>query len=310
MDVYLVRHLFGIEWLNIRWYSFIICIGICAGIAVGLLLAKKRGYSSDLPLDLVLVCIPLAFLFARIYYVAFSWEYYKDDLLSIFAVWEGGIAFYGGFSGAVFGAWLFSRRNKIPFGDILDVGAPALILGQAIGRWGNFINQEAYGNLITNTSLKWFPYGVYIDNLGEWHQATFFYESIWNLLVFFALLWYFKRARRKGNVFVLYLVLYGAGRAYIEGLRTDSLWLIDGVIRVSQLLSVLFILFGVAYLLYMHSKPVRAPAYTGKYARKRPADAVPSEEAPAPAGAEAQPESPRAEGKAPPADADKDDGQA
>lgn len=148
----------------------------------------------------------------------------------------------------------------------MDIGGPGLIIGQAIGRWGNFVNQEAFGNLVTNEALQWFPYGVYIDKLGEWHQATFFYESMWNLIVFAVLLWYFKRAKHKGNVFVMYLVLYGAGRAVIEGLRTDSLWLIQGVVRVSQALSLLLVVAGVIYLLYMHKKEPRVyAAYEGKY---------------------------------------------
>ena len=266
MDPYFVRDLFGIPGLDIRWYAVIICLGICAGLVTAFILAKKRGYNTDMPIDLLLVCIPLAIICARLYYVAFEWDSYKDDLWSIFAIWEGGIAIYGAVIGSVIGGFLFSRYSKISFGDILDIGGPGLIIGQAIGRWGNFVNQEAFGNLITNEALQWFPYGVYIDKLGEWHQATFFYESMWNLIVFAVLLWYFKRAKHKGNVFVMYLVLYGAGRAVIEGLRTDSLWLIQGVVRVSQALSLLLVVAGVIYLLYMHKKEPRVyAAYEGKY---------------------------------------------
>ena len=266
MDPYFVRDLFGIPGLDIRWYAVIICLGICAGLVTAFILAKKRGYNTDMPIDLLLVCIPLAIICARLYYVAFEWDSYKDDLWSIFAIWKGGIAIYGAVIGSVIGGFLFSRYSKISFGDILDIGGPGLIIGQAIGRWGNFVNQEAFGNLITNEALQWFPYGVYIDKLGEWHQATFFYESMWNLIVFAVLLWYFKRAKHKGNVFVMYLVLYGAGRAVIEGLRTDSLWLIQGVVRVSQALSLLLVVAGVIYLLYMHKKEPRVyAAYEGKY---------------------------------------------
>ena len=263
---YFVEDLFGIEGLDIRWYAVIICLGVCAGLGIAFFLAKKRGYHSDMPIDLLLVCIPLAIICARIYYVAFEWDSYKNDLSSIFAIWEGGIAIYGAVIGSVIGAFVFSKYTKVPFGDVIDIGAPGLILGQAIGRWGNFANQEAFGKLITNPSLQWFPYGVYIDSLQEWHQATFFYESMWNLLVFAVLLWYFKRAKHKGNVFVLYLMLYGLGRAFIEGLRTDSLWLIPGLIRVSQALSIVLVLAGMAYLLYMHKKPAKDEMlYTGKY---------------------------------------------
>ena len=263
---YFVEDLFGIEGLDIRWYAVIICLGVCAGLGIAFFLAKKRGYHSDMPIDLLLVCIPLAIICARIYYVAFEWDSYKNDLSSIFAIWEGGIAIYGAVIGSVIGAFVFSKYTKVPFGDVIDIGAPGLILGQAIGRWGNFANQEAFGKLITNPSLQWFPYGVYIDSLQEWHQATFFYESMWNLLVFAVLLWYFKRAKHKGNVFVLYLTLYGLGRAFIEGLRTDSLWLIPGLIRVSQALSIVLVLAGMAYLLYMHKRPAKDEMlYVGKY---------------------------------------------
>ena len=266
MNPYFVRNLFGIQGLDIRWYAVIICTGICAGLVTAFFLAKRRGYNSDMPIDLLLACIPLAIVCARIYYVAFEWDSYKDNLASVFAIWEGGIAIYGAVIGSVIGAFVFSRYSKIPFGDILDIGGPGLIIGQAIGRWGNFVNQEAFGNLITNESLQWFPYGVYIEELGEWHQATFFYESMWNLLVFAVLLWYFKRAKRRGNVFVLYLVLYGVGRAFIEGLRTDSLWLIPGVVRISQALSIVLVLVGTAYLCIMHKKPQKQSVpYEGKY---------------------------------------------
>ena len=168
-------------------------------------------------------------------------------------------------------------------GHMIDIGAPALILGQAIGRWGNFVNQEAFGAAVTDKAWQWFPnavnitkqhfVGVYDEATGKmvqvlcnepWHQATFFYESVWNLLVFFALLWYQKRAKRRGNVFVMYLVLYGAGRAVIEGMRTDSLWLIPGVVRVSQALSIVLVILGVVYLAVMHNRPQKPFVYEGK----------------------------------------------
>ncbi|MBR3295285.1 MAG: prolipoprotein diacylglyceryl transferase [Clostridia bacterium] len=264
-DPYFIRNLFGIEGLDIRWYAVFILLGMTAGLIIGFYNARKRGYNSDMPTDLLLTCLPLAIVCARLYYVIFEFESYKDNLISILYIWEGGIAIYGAVIGSVIGAYIFSRYSKISFGDIIDIGAPGLIIGQAIGRWGNFANQEAFGNLITDTSLQFFPYGVYIDELGEWHQATFFYESMWNLLVFFILMWYFRRAKHKGNVFVLYLVLYGAGRFFIEGLRTDSLWLIPGVIRVSQLLSAVLVVAGTAYLLFMRKKEPKEYSYEGKY---------------------------------------------
>ena len=264
-DPYLVQNLFGIPGLSIRWYAAIICLGLVAGLLVAYLMGRRRGYNFDMVLDLLLLALPICIVGARLYYVAFEWETYKNNPAEIFAIWHGGLAIYGAVIGGVIAAVVFCKWKKVPLGDVLDLGSLGLILGQAIGRWGNFANQEAFGNLITNPDLQFFPYGVYIDRLGEWHQATFFYESMWNLLVLAVLLWYFKRAKHKGNVFVAYLALYGVGRFFIEGLRTDSLWMIPGVIRVSQLLSAIFVVFGAAYLWYMHRRPAQNQAYYGIY---------------------------------------------
>ena len=265
IDPIAVHNLFGIEGLNIAWYAIIVTSGIVAGILLGGFLAKKKGYTFEMLIDLMLLALPMAIIFARLYYVVFEWERYAGDFMKIIAIWEGGLAIYGGVIGALLAALIFSKWKKVPFGDILDIGAPGLILGQAIGRWGNFVNQEAFGNVITNPSMQWFPYGVYIERLGEWHQATFFYESAWNLIVLAVLLWYWKRAKHKGNVFVMYLVMYGIGRFFIEGLRTDSLWLVPGVIRVSQLLSAVLVIGGIIYLAVMYTKPAKIREYTGKY---------------------------------------------
>lgn len=264
-DPYLVQNLFGIPGLSIRWYAAIICLGLVAGLLVAYLMGRRRGYNFDMVLDLLLLALPICIIGARLYYVAFEWETYKNNLAEIFAIWHGGLAIYGAVIGGVIAAVVFCKWKKVPLGDVLDLGSLGLILGQAIGRWGNFANQEAFGNLITNPDLQFFPYGVYIDRLGEWHQATFFYESMWNLLVLAVLLWYFKRAKHKGNVFVAYLALYGVGRFFIEGLRTDSLWMIPGVIRVSQLLSAILVVFGAAYLWHMHRRPAQNQAYYGIY---------------------------------------------
>lgn len=264
-DPYLVQNLFCISGLSIRWYAAIICLGLVAGLLVAYLMGRRRGYNFDMVLDLLLLALPICIVGARLYYVAFEWETYQNNPAEIFAIWHGGLAIYGAVIGGVIAAVIFCKWRKVPLGDVLDIGSLGLILGQAIGRWGNFANQEAFGNLITNPSLQFFPYGVYIDHLGEWHQATFFYESMWNLLVLAVLLWYFKRAKHKGNVFVAYLALYGVGRFFIEGLRTDSLWMIPGVIRVSQLLSAVLVVFGAAYLWYMHRRPAQNQAYCGIY---------------------------------------------
>lgn len=302
-DPFLFQDLFGIPGLSIRWYAALICLGLVAGLVAAYLMARKRGYNFDMVLDLLLLALPFCIIGARLYYVAFEWDSYKNNLGEIIKIWHGGMAIYGAVIGGVIAAVIFCKWRKVPLGDILDVGGVGLILGQAIGRWGNFANQEAFGNLITNPDLQWFPYGVYIEHLGEWHQATFFYESMWNLLVLGVLIWYFRRAKHKGNVFVMYLTLYGVGRFFIEGLRTDSLWMIPGVIRVSQLLSAILVVLGIAYLLFMHRRPVKIREYHGIYSLgyKKPekGKSSPAAEAVNNVGEEAseQPEAPEKEEK-------------
>lgn len=257
-------YLFDKNGIAIHWYGLIIAFGLVLGVFFGIREAKRRGYRSDLILDFLLIAIPLCIVCARLYYVVFSWPAYAADPIKIFAVWEGGLAIYGAVIGGVIAAFIFYKWRKIPLGVMLDIGAPSLILGQAIGRWGNFVNQEAFGNVITNTSQQWFPYGVYINKLGEWHQATFFYESMWNLLVFAALMIFRKKIKVRGGVFALYVVLYGFGRFFIESLRTDSL-MASGDIRVSQWLSALLFVGGIAYLIIMSKKKKEYPVYDGLY---------------------------------------------
>lgn len=149
---------------------------------------------------------------------------------------------------------------------LLDFCAPGLILGQAIGRWGNFVNQEAYGNLITDPGLQFFPYGVYIEEMGAWYQATFFYESMWNFGVFIWLLIYSRKAKYDGNVMAMYFIAYGLGRLYIEGLRSDSLYILPGI-RVSQVLSLALIIGGVCYILIRRKMKKPNAIYEGPYCR-------------------------------------------
>ncbi len=208
---------------------------------------KRLGLPKDTGLDLVLYAVPLAVVFSRLYYVAFTWDEFAQQPLRIFYVWEGGLAIYGGVIGGALGVWLLSRRRGIRFPLLADVVAPALLLGQAVGRWGNYFNGEAFGYAVTNPALQFFPVAVYVN--GTWHMATFFYESLWNLMGFVFLYTNrqeFQTGGRTGHVFLWYLVWYGLGRMYIEGLRTDSLmW---GTVRVSQLLSLLLCAGGLAAL--------------------------------------------------------------
>ena len=205
---YLVQNLFGIKGLNIAWYGVIIGCGILLGTIVASREANRQKLKSDLIYDFLLFALPISIIGARTYYVLFQWEQYRYDLIKVFAVWEGGIAIYGGIIGGFIAAVLFCKFNKFQLMRLIDIVVPSLILGQAIGRWGNFVNQEAFGNLVTNPNLQFFPFAVYIDKLGEWHQATFFYESMWNLGIFLILMAfrYRKKIKFQGQLLAMYFV--------------------------------------------------------------------------------------------------------
>lgn len=264
LNRYLIEDLFGIEGWNIAWYGVIIATGMVLGALLAIHRAKQAGLKSDLILDFVLIAIPVAIVCARLYYVVFEWDSYKNSLLSVFKIWEGGLAIYGGVIGGLLTAYLFCRYHKFPLFSLLDLAVPSLVLGQAMGRWGNFVNQEAFGNLVTDPTLQFFPYAVYIDALGEWHQATFFYESTWNLCLLILMLLVSCKKPKTGTLTCMYFVIYGAGRFWIEGLRTDSLYVIPGL-RASQLLSLLLIGIGTALYLFMVRKGKFNNVYSGKY---------------------------------------------
>lgn len=223
---------------SIRYYGILIMLGVLAGVALAMWRERRLGLARDTTIDLALVCVPSALIGARLYYVAFSWDLYRDDLWKIFSVREGGMAIYGGVLAGLLAGWVFSRVRKIPFFALADLAAPSLALGQAIGRWGNFINQEAYGYAVNDPALMWFPLCVYIEADGRWHLATFFYESVWcfGIVIFILCMERAGRLQRRGDAFLWYLLLYGAERAVVEGLRTDSLML--GPVRVSQALAI------------------------------------------------------------------------
>ncbi len=240
------RMLFGF----IPIYGLLISLGIGLGVWLCSRQEERLGLPKDTAVDFALWVIPAAIIGARLYYVAFQWEAYRDDLSRVFRVWEGGMAIYGGVIGGAVAALLYAKIKKRPFGALADMTAPALILGQAIGRWGNFVNREAYGRAITTPALQFFPIAVNIA--GEWHMATFFYESAWNFLGFWVLWLNRKKTTAPGNLFLLYLCWYGLGRAVIEGLRTDSLML--GSLRVSQMLSLALLIAAGAALLIRRKK--------------------------------------------------------
>ena len=266
-----ISNLFGIQGLNIAWYGVIIACGLLLGIWLATYRAKKRGWSSDLVLDFILLAVPLAIIGARAYYVAFEWEYFSAAPTKIIAINEGGLAIYGAVIGGFLAAFLFSRAAKFPFLKLIDLVIPSLILGQAMGRWGNFINQEAFGALVTNPNLQFFPLAVYIQSLGEWHQATFFYESFCNTILLVITLLLGRKGVKDGTLLATYFIGYGTVRAVIEGLRTDSLYLF-GTIRISQLLSALLVLVGITLLVLIKKDIIRTKPYDGKYCVIRPED--------------------------------------
>ncbi len=225
----------------VPWYSLI----IVSAIALGLFLCgreeKRLGLPHDTAIDSALWAIPLGIIGARLYYVAFDWNQFSGNLVRILYVWEGGVAIYGALLGGLLGVWLNARRKKLSLLSLLDMFAPSVVLAQALGRWGNYFNMEAYGEEVTHAAWQFFPFAVFIPGVtgGTWHLATFFYESMWDLLSFALLMLFRKRMTRRGDVFLWYLLLYGAGRAVVEGLRLDSLMWLNGTIRVSQWVSIL-----------------------------------------------------------------------
>ncbi|MBR5232120.1 MAG: prolipoprotein diacylglyceryl transferase [Clostridia bacterium] len=213
--------------------------GLLIACAIGLAVAlcekecRRKGLKKDSGIDMALWAVPFAIVGARLYYVAFRWDYFRHDLTAVLRIWEGGLAIYGAVIGGFVGLFWMSRRQKITFSVLLDIAAPLVLLGQCIGRWGNYFNGEAYGYAVQNAALQFFPVSVYVD--GQWHLATFFYESCWNALGFVLLWTNRKKTKKNGDTALSYLLWYGAGRLFIEGLRTDSLMLLS--MRVSQLLS-------------------------------------------------------------------------
>lgn len=237
--------IFGIE---IMWYGILISIGVILGTILALREAKRVGVDENAFIDLLLFAIPAAVIGARIYYVLFSWDYYKDNPIQILNFRGGGLAIHGAIIAAVITAVIFTRKRNLDFWQIADIAAPSLALGQSIGRWGNFINQEAYG---IPTDLPW---GIMVNGVKV--HPTFLYESIGDFLIFLFLIWYRKKkVKISGEVFLLYIVLYSCVRFFVEGLRIDSLML--GPIRVAQLVSVVSIIIGLVYFYVRRKRNVK-----------------------------------------------------
>jgi len=247
VDNVAIHNLFGFEGFDIYWYGVLIAIGFVLAYLICSLLCKKRNYPEGLPTDMVILSVIGSIVGARLYYVAFKWsEYYvKGDFVqtleNICDTRNGGLAIYGGVFGAIFCLFIYSRIKNYKLIQLMDIAAAPLALGQAIGRWGNFFNQEAHGALVTDEKLQFFPYSVFLDSPkggdpAGWYQATFFYESAWCLLIFGVLLLLFFKQKYHGQLSLVYFVMYGAERGYVEWLRTDQLQIFGK--PVSALLSI------------------------------------------------------------------------
>jgi phosphatidylglycerol:prolipoprotein diacylglycerol transferase len=281
-------------WFSIHWYGIILAVATAVGLWVALREGRRLHLSTERLMDMMFIAVPVSIICARIYYVAFRWEYYRAHVAEIFAIWHGGIAIYGAIFGAMLTIWFFVRRHKMSFVTVADVVAPGFLLAQAIGRWGNFMNQEAYGAIIWRTDLEalripaWIVDQMWID--GAYRQPTFLYESLWCVAGLIVLLFVRRMPwTKRGDIALFYVLWYAVGRFFIEGLRTDSLlitapswgaqflyalWspmasfvgqgmLNEGVVRVSQLVSLLLVLIVLCVGVWRLSHHKKIPPYKG-----------------------------------------------
>ena len=255
------RVMFSIGPITVYWYSFLIILAVIIGYNMIINYSKKINYKTGAIIDMILGVVMSAIIGARIYYVVFNFEAYKDDLFEILMIWNGGLAIYGAIIGGMLYILYYCKKKDLSFIKLLDIFSLPLLLGQAIGRWGNFFNSEAYGGKTTYEALKsmFIPEviieGMYID--GVYRVPTFLYESLWCLVGVVIL--YFIRKRDlqlNGRQISFYLIWYGIGRFFIEGLRSDSLYL--GDFRISQIVSVGLIIIGVLIRVFMSRKNKKA----------------------------------------------------
>lgn len=257
---------------DIAYYGMIIGIGILAGLLMAVWEAKRTKQNPETYYDLALYAVIFSIIGARMYYVLFSWDMYKNDLLSIFNLREGGLAIYGGVIAAMITVFVFSRVKKISFGLLVDTAGLGLILGQIIGRWGNFFNREAFGEYTNNLFAMQLPVDAVrasditekmrehmeVINGIEFIQVhpTFLYESVWNIGVLIVLLLWRKHKKFNGEICLMYLFGYGIGRFWVEGLRTDQLQFSNGI-AVSQVLAAVLVVVSVVWILIGRRKSVQ-----------------------------------------------------
>lgn len=301
---------FAIGPLTVHWYGIILGLAALSGLLIAIQEGKRFGLSPDFFLDLMLYGVPSAIIGARLYYVAFKWDYYRDHLGEIIQIWNGGIAIYGALIGALICGFFYIRAKGYSFWRIVDICVPSLLIGQMIGRWGNFVNQEAYGGPVEESFLreKLHVPAFIVDQMnvgGIYHHPTFLYESLWSL-VGLVLLFVIRRQRfmRAGEMFFTYFAWYSLGRFFIEPLRTDSLafhgpsWLVslldalwspmkvlfeygelnpaEGNVRSSQLLALLIVLAAIVLVIVRRRMGFAKERYADPLVSTKTAAAVPA----------------------------------
>lgn len=236
--------IFGIE---IKFYGITMALAMLVGVILACKNAKLRGLNSDNIFLVALYILPISIIGARLFFVLGSDMSYS--FLEILQIWNGGMSIYGGIIGGAIGVLLYCLIHKKNFFDVADVACVSLIIGQAIGRWGNFFNQEVYGHVVTNPNWQWFPFAVLLDN-GEWHYALFFYEFLINILIFIALMFIIKKVKNKGIVTSVYLISYGLVRFILEPLREAEYNLMLFGVKLSSITSLIAFIVGVALFVF------------------------------------------------------------
>lgn len=249
----LSRIAFELGPITVYWYGLIILTGAMIGLWLANKEAARKNLQEDTITNLVLWAFPISIVSARLYYVIFEWNHYSQNLSDIIKIWEGGIAIHGALIGAVAAAVVYAKKKKLSFWFLADIVAPSLILGQAIGRWGNFMNQEAHGGPVTRGFLEGLSLPEFIINQmyidGQYYHPTFLYESMWNIIGFVILLFLRKVKLKTGELFLSYVIWYSIGRFFIERLRTDSLMLTE-TLRMAQVISILLIFLAIGLVWY------------------------------------------------------------
>ena len=249
------------DW-PIHWYGIIIALGFLLAVAFCSRRSKRYGVEQDDIIDLLIYAVPLCIIGARLYYVIFYLDLYRNadgslDFMRMVRIWDGGLAIYGGIIAAILVLWVFCKKRKLCFLAFADLGSFGMLIGQLVGRWGNFVNVEAYGG---PTDLPW-RMGIYDDALTGVYQymevhPTFLYESLWNLLGLLLLIFLVEKRRKfDGQIFLSYMAWYGLGRSWIEGLRTDSLYFFSTGLRVSQVLAIIIFVAATAVLVFQLCRP-------------------------------------------------------